>query len=147
MLGFRKPVPRTIRNSPRKKVGEAVKGQADVAEGDDDPAQQHAPPLAEEAVGDPAAGQRGQVDQRRVEAVNRAGLGRVPPQPPFGHRGGHEQEQDGPPAVVTEALPQFGEEEGRQSARVTEEETGYRGPFPAGGETTSRSRGLGHGTT
>ncbi len=94
---------------------------AEVPAGDDDAAVEDGPPLADEPVGDPAAGQRRHVDHRRVETVDRAGRGGVEPEPAVGERRDHEEDEQRAHPVVTEALPHLGEEERREPTRVAEE--------------------------
>src|SRR5512135_709371 len=96
-------------------------GEADVAEHDQHPAVQGRATLAEETVGEPAARKRRHVDQRRVGAVDHAGLGGVECEPADRERRRHEQDEDGPHPVVAEPLPELGEEERRQPAGMAEE--------------------------
>src|SRR4029078_1655201 len=95
---------------PQEEEGERVQGQADVAEGDDDAPDQHGPPLADEPVGDPPPRQGRQGGHGGVEAVEGTRLGGIPAQPSLDYGGGHEEEEDGPHAVVDEALPPLGDE-------------------------------------
>src|SRR5207248_8353695 len=57
----------------------------------------------------------------RVETVDRPGHSRIESQTASRDRRGHEQDQQRAHAVIAEPLPHFGEEERRQSARMTEE--------------------------
>src|SRR5207244_9206391 len=106
---------------PEEEGREVVKGEREMAAGDDDAAIEHGAALAEEAVGEPTAGESGQVDHRRVEAVDRTRLRGLPAEAPGGERGGHEEQQERPHAVVAEAFPHLGEEEGREAERMAEE--------------------------
>ena len=96
-------------------------GQRDVAEHDDDAADEDGLALAEEAVGDPAAGQAHQVDRGAVEGVEDAGGRLALAEAALGRRGRDEDHQERAHAVVAEALPHLGEEEGLQPFRVAEE--------------------------
>ena len=81
-----------------------------------------APPIehgamgAEVAVGDEAAGDRQHVDGHRVVAVDARRIDRGEAEPAAGDRGDDEQRQQRAHAVVGEALPQLGEEQGRKPA-------------------------------
>src|SRR5262249_46946394 len=94
---------------------------AEVAGGDDDAAVEHRAALADQAIRDPAAGQRRHVDHRGVEAVNRAGDRGVEREAAGGGRRGHEQDGQRAHAVIAEALAHLGEEERGEAARMTEE--------------------------
>ena len=89
--------------------------------GDQDAAVEHGAPLADQAIGDPAARQAGHVHHRRVQPVDRARDARLESQPARRDRRGHEEDEQHPHAVVAEALPHLGEEERRQPARMAEE--------------------------
>ena len=82
---------------------------------------EHRPALARDAVRHPAARQAQQVDHAGVEPVDGAGLGIREAQAAPGDAGGHEQDEERAHAVVAEALPHFGEEEGREAPRMAEE--------------------------
>ena len=86
-----------------------------------DAAPKHGSALANDAVGDPAAGQAEQIDHRGVEPVNRARFRRGKAQAAVRHSGGHEEDQQRAHSVVAEALPHFGEEERGKAARMAEE--------------------------
>ena len=92
-----------------------------MAAGDQDAAVQHRALRTDQAIRDPAAGQRRHVHHRGVQAVDGAGSGRVEAETAGGGGGGHEQDQQGAHPVVAEALPHLGEEERGKAARVTEE--------------------------
>jgi len=111
-----------------------------VAAGDHDAADQNGPPGADQAVGDPPAGHRHQVDHRVVDAVDRvrATLGDAQARVVAGDRRCQIEDQDGPHAVEAETLPHLGEEEGREGPRMTEE------PGVVTGFTCGRGVGDGH---
>ena len=46
-------------------------GQAELARGDEDPAIEHGLALSHDAVGNPASGQRGEIDSGCVESIDR----------------------------------------------------------------------------
>ena len=98
------------------------RGQREVAGRDDDAAQEHGLPLADDAVGDPAAGERERVNAEGVQAVDcTADLG--------AHReaargAGHVENQDRPHTVVAEAFPEFHGKQGHQAPGVAESRIG-----------------------
>jgi hypothetical protein len=116
----------------------ALDGHAEVTGRDDDSAPEHGAPLADELVGDPAARQREEIDEGRVEAVDGARLLGREAQPSRLGRSRHEEDEQSPHAVVAEALPEFGEEHRRESQRVTEE-------LPPGGGSGDGRSGWGRG--
>ena len=75
---------------------------------------------SDQPVRNPAAAQTHQVHHRRIESVDRAGFGIREPETAFGHAGSEIKDQDRAHAVVAEALPHLGEEQGGQAARVAE---------------------------
>ncbi len=81
---------------------------------------EHRAPLAQDAVGDPSAGQPDQVDHRSIKPINRAGLSHIEAKPAFLDASDHEQDQQRAHAVIAEALPHLGEKKGGESARVAE---------------------------
>ena len=95
--------------------------QAETAEGDEDAAVQHCLLGADQPVGDPAAGQRDDVDRGGVEPVD--GGGRLVIETEAAARDGvdQEQHQQGAHAVVAEAFPHLGEEQRGEAARMAEE--------------------------
>ena len=95
--------------------------EADVAAHDQRAAEEHRLALAQEPVGDPAAGQAHQVDQRHVDADDGRPVRVAPPDAALLDRRGQEQDQERAHPVVREALPHLGEEQGRQAARMAEE--------------------------
>ena len=76
---------------------------------------------AEQAVADPAARQRDQIYECRVESVDGSGRLVVEAEAAVRHGIHHEQHEQRPHAVVAEALPHLGEEERVKPARVTAE--------------------------
>ncbi len=77
--------------------------------------------LPDEAVGDPAAAQAHQVDHRGVEPVDGAGFGIGEAETAVRDGGGHVEDQQRAHAVVAEALPHLGQEEGGETAGMAEE--------------------------
>ena len=102
---------------------EAGSGEAELAGRNQDAAVEHGAALAGDAVGHPSTREAQQVDHGGVEAVDRAGLGDAEAEAAAGRGGGHEQDEEGAHAVIAEALPHFGEEQGRQPAGVAEKAT------------------------
>ena len=90
-----------------------------VAGGDDDPAHQDGAPLADEPVRHPSSGESQCVDGEGVQAVDGARFGRAHSHAPAGGVD-HEQDQERSHAVIAEALPHLGEEEGREPPGMTE---------------------------
>ena len=88
---------------------------------DQDAAVEHGAPLADQAIGDPAARQAHHVHHRGVEPVDRAGRAVSKPSPPARPARGHEQDEQRAHAVVAEALPHLGEEQRGEAARMAEE--------------------------
>jgi hypothetical protein len=101
--------------------GKRWQRHAEMPSGDEHPAVEHGAPRTDEAIGDPAAGQRGHVHHRGVEPVDGACRRGVESQSAGGRCGGHEQDEQRAHAVVTEALPHLGEEQRRQPAWMAEE--------------------------
>ena len=120
-LPFRRPVPMTISDEAEIEGRERGDRHAEVAGGDQDPADEHGPLRSDQPVGDPAAGQRHHVHHRGVQAVDGARRDRVEAQPARRGRGGHEQDEQRAHPVVAEALPHLGEEQRREAARMAEE--------------------------
>ena len=94
------------------------RGEAEVADGDAGAAVDYGLALAEEAVGEPAAGDAHQIDERDDHAVDGGAFAFVELQ---AGGGDHVEQQERAHAVVAEALPHFGEEEGGQAPGVAEE--------------------------
>ena len=92
--------------------------EREVAGRDQQPAVPDRALLADQPVGDPAAGQRGQIDAGRIEPVDRIGIVAVEPQAAGLRRRDHRQHQDRAHAVVAEALPHLGEEQRAQRDRM-----------------------------
>src|SRR5213078_3234833 len=92
-----------------------MEGEREVAEGDDDAANEDAAVLAQPAV-DEAADDRRQPDARDIVAVGEAGvlIGEA-------ERLRHVQDEESPHPVVAEALPHLGEKQRSEAARVAEE--------------------------
>ena len=87
----------------------------EVAERDEHAARPDRAPQPEPAVGDPAAGQRREVDAGGVDADDGRRLSaRSKPKPPSRERGRHEQDEQRAEPVVREPLPHLGEEERRR---------------------------------
>ena len=97
-----------------------------------------APPIstaamrAEVTVGDEAAGDRQQVHGHRVVAVDACRFDRRQPEAARRHRRDDEQRQQRAHAVVGEALPQLGEEQRREAARLPANDRVPRRPGAAG---------------
>ena len=98
--------------------GDCRDGQGKVAEHDDDAAIPDGILGADHAVGDPAPRQRSQVHGCRVQPVNRGSGHVIHAQAAFSDRCGHEQHQQGPHAVIAEAFPHLGEEQGAKTGRM-----------------------------
>ena len=92
-----------------------------VAEGDGNTPGHHGTLRADQAVRDPAAGQRRQVNSRVVQAVNSRGGFVIQAESAVGHRVDEEQHQQGTHAVEGESLPHFGHEQRGEAARLTQE--------------------------
>ena len=93
----------------------------EVAAHDDGAADEDRPLCPEQAIGDPATGQGREVDERRIDAIDRRGRLIVEAHTAAVHDlVGHEQDQQRPHAVVAEAFPHLGEEKRIQAARVPE---------------------------
>src|SRR5213592_3105202 len=92
-----------------------MKREREVAQRDDDPADQDAAVVPQPAVGDDPAEDRGQPHAADIVAIHgaRVGIGEA-------ERLRHVQDEEPPHPVVTEPLPHLGEEERGQTAGVTE---------------------------
>ena len=90
-----------------------VKREREVADGDDDAADEHTLILAEPAVGDDAADDRRRPHARRVRPVHRPRSLVVEAE-----RVDHVENEERAHAVVAEALPHLGEEERGEAARI-----------------------------
>ena len=97
-----------------------VKDEREVADRDDDAADQHAPywPSQRSAMMPPKIAKR--PGARGVRAVHGTGVLVVEVE-----RVDHVQDEERPHPVVAEALPHLGEEERGEPARVTEEAAGF----------------------
>ena len=82
-----------------------------MSRGDDAAADEHGAALPQEAVGDPPAGERGEIDESRVPAVDRSGRLDAERGATLRHGRREVQDEQGAHAVVAEALPHLGEEE------------------------------------
>jgi len=147
---------RSRRSSPLAyRYPTCVARQHEVADGHHDAADDHAAPLADDAIGEDAAEERREVGERRVEAVDLVGelllvevaedaLQAVPdglePQHVVRHAGLREavrdvEHQQRAHAVVAEPFPHLGEEQDRQADGVPEQlarERGLRAGGPVG---------------
>src|SRR3954454_8392459 len=95
-------------------------GHREMAERDQHPTEKYRPVVADDAVGEPAAGNRRRVNRHRVEAVDRGRAARGESESAAGDRRDHEEDEESAHAVVAEALPHFCEEKRRETARVAE---------------------------
>ena len=112
--------------------------QGEVPQHDDDPAIQHAPVLAQPSVGDDPAEDGGGPDACGVGAVDRS---RVPViELEHVH---HVEDEKGAHAVVAEALPHLGKEEGGEATRMAEEGRGLRVAGHGGRGLGTRGQGSG----
>ncbi len=93
--------------------------------GDDAAANEDRPPLAPDVVRHPAARQGQQIDERRVQAVDRRRLFGAKAEPRVRRcragRGRHKQDEERPQPVVAKPLPQLRKKERGEAARVPEE--------------------------
>ncbi len=94
--------------------------EGEVAGGEGDAAPEHRVALADQPVGDPAAGQRHQVDGGGIEPVDGPAGGVGKAEAAVLRLGHQEKQQQGPHAVVAEALPHFREEKRGEAARMSE---------------------------
>ena len=101
--------------------GDSGNRHREVAERDDDPAQQNGLPLPEEPVSDPAAREVDQIHEARVKPVDQGRLGDVVAQPAVRRLGGHEQHEQRSHPVVRETLEHLRKEEVAQPDRMAEE--------------------------
>src|SRR6185295_19859767 len=99
-----------------------VKGEREVSEGDDDPADEYTAILAEPAICDEAPEDRRDPHAADVIAIDGAGvrIGEA-------ERLRHVQDQEPPHPVVAEPLPHFGEEKRGETAGVAEPRGARRG--------------------
>ena len=95
---------------------QAVKGQREMSERDDDPADKHAAVLPQPSIGDEPTENR-----REPYAGDVGGIGATRMAVRESQRLGHVQDEKSPHPVIAEALPHLGEEERRETARVAEE--------------------------
>jgi hypothetical protein len=95
-----------------------VEEHAVVAEGDQDPSPQHRLALPQQAIGDPAARDRREVDGGRVHPVDGGGLVGREGETALRQRRRHEEDEERAHPVVAGALPGLGEREGREAARM-----------------------------
>mmetsp|Transcript_122285 Transcript_122285/g.341140 ORF Transcript_122285/g.341140 Transcript_122285/m.341140 type:complete len:504 (-) Transcript_122285:7-1518(-) len=95
--------------------------QRDVAGRDDEAAQQHRAPRAQQPVRDVAAQDGRQVDQAGVPAVQAGRLGAGPAPAALAGLGDQEEHEQRPHAVVGEALPHLREEEDEELAGLAED--------------------------
>src|SRR5437016_3049064 len=108
---------------------------AEMAKRDDDTAIEHGAALAQDAVGNPTAGQVHQVHHGGVETINRPCFSYVEAETALIYAGDHEQDEECPHAVVAEALPHFREEKGGEATGMAEEAlvlAGWSLAFPEG---------------
>ena len=120
MFGLKKPFPAISRARPRKNTKLFSRGHQRLSASHEQAAQDDGPPRAEQAVGQYAAEERRHVDQGRIGPVNRVGVVVAVAQEALGHV----QDQQGPHPVEGEALPHFGEEQGKESCRMPQEDGG-----------------------
>ena len=99
----------------------ARNGEDHVSQRDQHSAPEHGGLRAQQPVGDPATGHRGNVDRRSVKAVDGRGRAVINAEAAMRHLVDQEQQQQRAHAVVAEALPQLGEEEGGKTGGMTEE--------------------------
>ena len=100
---------------------ERLEGQDEVSERDDDAADEDGAVLAEEAVGDQAAEDRGAPGGACVGPVNRGCVSVRESEAALGGGRDHVEDEEGAHAVVAEALPHLGEKQRGQPARVPRE--------------------------
>ena len=114
-------------------VRDGVERHREVAGGDDHAADEDRAAGADEIVGDEAAEDREQVDAHRVSAVNGGGVFVGVAEAALGGGLRHEENEERPHAVVAEALPHLGEEEGGEAAGLAAEAGGVGGGVRGGG--------------
>ena len=102
-------------------TGGGRNGEREMAEGDDGAAGENGAVGAEIAVGNEAARDRQHVYGHRVVAVDARGVERGKAQSAGRHRRDDEQREQRAHAVIGEALPQLGEEQRREPARMAAE--------------------------
>src|ERR1041385_1349710 len=98
----------------------AVKRHAEMAEGDDNAAEENRLSLPEKPVGNPSAGEACHVDHRRVHSVDRAGGRNVKLQTALRRIRSHVEDEESAHAIVTEPFPHLGGKERRESPGMAE---------------------------
>lgn len=91
--------------------------------GDDDGADQHRSLCAQDAVGKPTSWQRQIPNRGNICSVDQPGIFLVQPEPAFGERLGHIEQEDRSHAVVREAFPHLCEKECGEAAGMAKETT------------------------
>ena len=100
---------------------QGLERQREVAEGDDDAADENTAIRAEQPVGHEPAANRGGPDAPRVRPIHGARMGDVEAQSAGGRGRSHVEDEEGAHPVIAEALPHFCEEQRGQSTRMSEE--------------------------
>ena len=121
MFGLRRPGAEHDEHEPDVERSGDRHGEREVAAGDQDAAVEHGLALSEHAIGEPAARDAHQIDERRVDAVDRGGGGGVETHAAGGDGRGHIEDEEPAHPVVAEALPHLAEEQGGEPARMAEE--------------------------
>ena len=94
-------------------------GQGELTRGHEDGTDQDGTALTEEGIGQPAADDRGDVDQTGIDAVQLEGVGLGPAHAAVGGHVSQIEDEHGTHAVVGESLPEFGTKEQKEPFRVT----------------------------
>ena len=124
-LGFSSPTPRTMTKQANIETSRAGRNrQQQVAGGDQCSAEHDGTLCADQAVGNPTAGQRRQVNAGVVQAIDRRGSLVIEAEAARRHRGDQEENENRPHAIEGESFPHLGEEQRGQPARVPEKRCG-----------------------
>ncbi len=109
----------------------AQRGRQDrITQCNSDAPDEHRVPRADQPIRDPPAGQRGEINARRVQPVDRHGGLVVDAEAALADGGDQEQNQDGAHAVVGEPFPHLGEEQGGEAARMPQKGRAHRSAHP-----------------
>ena len=128
-FGFNRPTPEDDDEQAEIERPGAQRGRQDgIPQRDSDAPDEHRVPRPDQPIRDPPAGQRGEIDARRVQPVDRRGGLVVDAEAALADGGDQEQHQYGAHAVVGEPFPHLGEEQGGEAARMPQK--GRRAHIP-----------------
>ncbi len=119
-IGLEQPRAHRYKSQTDEKNDRAARnGQNEVSDHNENTSVPNGFALSENIIRQPATGQGEQIDGCGVKPINRAGSGRVQPQPFLRCFCCHKQDKNSAHAVVAEALPHFGEKQCGKPTRMT----------------------------